>query len=263
MALRRTLFRPLLASICLLLALSLTTPVAMATPAPMTPPPLSPLEQFRHLHTQLRALESRNPVEHKFLSIGTAVVLDLALELVHARILQQRSPEYFYQSPTIDHQALPLPTLSLLWYTIANGHTPALLFGAGTWIGENLGDYPNLATEITVLELGVLAGIMAAGYTGLYLMTDPSHIAPPALAAGTELINLIPSHSRAAFLGAMQLDHYKHYLQAAGLTVLIAESFIARSFKQASIDEVRQGLVLAREKLLQLSGEQQRMAQQN
>ena len=208
----------------------------------------TPYQQYYNtLEQRLNELEADNSTNSKLFVAGTAFVLDMALELTHAWFLQKYNTEFFYQASPTD---LTHTTRDLLLYTLTNGHIPALLMGATAWLSGNISELPNLQTDESLLQIGLISGMVAGGYSWLTgqmkrnsTKTDFFNI------TGHPELNRLPPEARPPFRAGLQLNNMKYVLQAAAMAVIVTTGYLARSQKKVEIHDLRQSLSMARDRL--------------
>ncbi|CAM3556980.1 hypothetical protein [Parendozoicomonas haliclonae] len=206
---------------------------------------------LNQLEERLGVLEQRNTTQSRFLTTGLAIVLDLALELSHAWILQNYAPDYFYNRPLTDVAGFDHFTRNLLGYTLAHGHVPALLAGGAVWASESLfEELPNLPTNNSLLQIGAVAGLLAGSYgVAFHQLMYNGASWQGAIGDKSGLISRLEPSARPWFKAGMRLQSYKNWLQVAAVAILFTSSYLQRKGQKAKIEDVRDALSLARIRL--------------
>ena len=222
--------------------------------------PASPLQkEYDRLSIQLRALERANTSKEKFRTIGTVIALDAALELVHTWIMSRYSPDYIYgRSLSLQSDVRDILSRFLI-YSFRYGHIPALTFGLSAWFAENASGLPNLDSINSLYHIGAIATAFSVSYGVLFLRMRTQvgyhQQETPYWRSTVDLTKTLEIRDRIALAAVEQLDIGKHLLQAGAITALIGWGLIRRFKKDATIEDLRSSLVLARERLQRESRE--------
>lgn len=216
--------------------------------------PASPLQrEYDKLSAQLRELEKSNLTENKFRTAGTVLALDVALELVHTWIMSRYSTDYIYgRSLSLQSDVKDILSRFLI-YSFRHGHLPALTFGLSAWFAENGSGLPSLDSTTSLYHIGAVATTFAAGYGVLYLRmrTQIGHHqqSTPFWRKTQTLFDKLETKDKIALAAVEQLDIGKHVLQVGAITALVGWGLVKRFKKDATIEDLRSSLVLARERL--------------
>ncbi|MTI15280.1 hypothetical protein [Sansalvadorimonas verongulae] len=216
--------------------------------------PPTPLQiEYNRLSTQLRELERDNPTDRKITTIGVAVILDVALELIHARIMAHYSPEYLYGHDLSESSEVKNILGNYLLYSFRHGHLPALAIGFATWFSENSTGLPTLGTQDSLSHIATIAAGFAAGYGALFLRMKTQigyrYRGDPFYSSTKQLLGRLEDRAKSPLIAADHLDVGKHLLQAAAITAMVTWGFIKRTQKEATINDLRNSLILARDRL--------------
>ena len=216
--------------------------------------PPTPLQiEHDRLSAQLRELERDNPTDSKFTTIATAVILDVALELIHARLMAHYSTDYVYGHDLAEPSEVKQVISSYLLYSFHHGHLPAFAMGIATWFSENGTGLPALGTADSLTHIASIAAGFAVGYGALFLRMKTQigyrQLNDPFYSSTKRLLSRLDDKGKISLAAVEHFDVGKQLLQAAAITAMITWGLIQRSRKEATINDLRNSLILARDRL--------------
>ncbi|WP_281646241.1 hypothetical protein [Parendozoicomonas sp. Alg238-R29] len=216
--------------------------------------PITPLQRdYEKLSFHIQKLEKENSFNDKLLTFGAVALLDIALELVHSGMIAYYSPSYLYGRPLNNKNDVKDILKHYLSYTFEHGHAPALAMGIAAWFSGNGASLPSLPVYDSATHIAAIATGVATLYGVLFLRVKTllwrRQEVTPFFSSTTAMLNRIAPAHKYYLTAVDHLDMGKHLLQAAAVTVMISWGLMKRFQNKFAIDDLRQTLTLARDRL--------------